>query len=120
VLLLVSHLIVRNRIAAVVLTTVLLMTFGETPGWRPGPELLLRFIWAAFVVGALVRFGALTAAVLLYTSQVLAVIPTTFDTSSFLFAQSALVFAAVGLLAGYGFYRSLGAQPVFAGVVLDD
>jgi len=42
------------------------------------------------------------------------------DPSAWLFGRSLLLIGLMLALVGYGFYRSLGAQPLFAAPVLDD
>jgi hypothetical protein len=120
VILLLFHLLFRNRIVAMALAVVAWMFFLDSPGTNTASELVLRFLVAGLIVGIYVRFGVLAAAVMIFTHVRLFSVPLTIDPSSWLFGQSLAVALAFAAIAGYGFYRSFGAQPLFARAILDE
>jgi hypothetical protein len=120
VFLLLGHLLLRRRPLAIGFAALILMLNVSTPGVDPGIEIAYRFLQAAVILGVFVRFGVLPAATVLFTNQLLISTPLTLDPSSWLFARGLLVIGLLIAIAAWGFYRSLGAQPVFAGAVLDD
>jgi hypothetical protein len=120
VLLLLGHLILRHRALALAFAVLVLMVNVNTPGTDPGIEIAYRLLFATAAVGVFVRFGVLPASTLLFTNQLLIAAPLTLDPSSWLFARGLLVIGVILAIAAWGFYRSLGSQPIFAGAVLDD
>lgn len=62
----------------------------------------------------------LAAAATMFVLYVITFAPVTLNVSSYLFGRSLVMIAILAALAGYGFYRALGSQPLFAGAVLDD
>jgi hypothetical protein len=120
VLILLGHLILRRRALAIAFATLVYMFNVGSPGIDPGIELAFRFLMASLAVGIFVRFGLLSAATLLFTAHLLISAPLTLDPSSWLFARGLLVLGLILAVAAWGFYRSLGTQPILAGAVLDD
>ena len=118
--LLLAHVVLRRRAAAIGATALIVALSIPTAGINLPVDLVWRAVIAVTIVALFVRFGLLTTAIALTVTGTLVVTGATLDTSRWFFANGLLVMAAILALAGYGFYRSLGAAPLFSGAVLDD
>jgi serine/threonine-protein kinase len=118
--LLLTHIVTRNRTAAVATTIAVVAMVWVSPGLNVAAEVVYRLYCAAIVVGILVRFGVLAGAVTVVISAVITASPVVLDPTRWYFASSVVILAALILLAGYAAFRSLGAQALFTRAVLDD
>jgi hypothetical protein len=59
------------------------------------------------------RFGLVPLACAIFTINMLAGVPLIADPSAWFFATSVLALLSVVVLAGWGFYHSLGGEPVW-------
>ena len=74
------------------------------------PELLLIY---AVLVLIVLRFGLVPLAVGAFTVDMLANVPFTADVSEWYVPSTLLALLSVVAVAGWGFYHSLGGQPVW-------
>jgi uncharacterized protein YybS (DUF2232 family) len=82
----------------------------QSGDWSTGASAL---IFAAIVAFILARFGLLAVMFFFIYSTLSDSLPTTFDTSSYMFPGTVIIFVAAAGLAIYGFYTSTAGQPVF-------
>ncbi|HET7704878.1 MAG TPA: protein kinase [Thermoanaerobaculia bacterium] len=120
VILLLGHVMLRSRIAAVIFTFVIVVLIWPSPGTTAWLDLAFKSVIAAILVFVFLRWGLLAAAVTLLVQGLIVTGPTTLQTSRWFFASGALMIAVVLAIGVYGFFRSLGAQPLFSGAVLDE
>jgi hypothetical protein len=114
------RLLVRWRVLALALTFVCLSIVG-TSDMAPGFPLSLVF---ALATGALLtlaagRFGLLALTIAWFASGVLIAVPMTLNVSHWSAAGSNWTLAILAGLAGFGFYASRGAQPLFGTIFRD-
>lgn len=120
--LLVSHVVVRNRIAAVAVASIL---YGLSIGGLSFTKAPLVIAFTALTVGSLVvvtiaRRGVLTAIVALLGVPLIVAAPATLDVNDWFFWRG-LVFALILVaLAIVAFVRSVGTQPLFSGAILEE
>jgi hypothetical protein len=74
------------------------------------PRILLIYVVLVIV---LLRFGLVPLAVGVYTTDMLANVPFSADLSAWYATTSLLTLISVVALAGWGFYHSLGGEPVW-------
>jgi len=74
------------------------------------PAQILIYAVAALIV---FRFGLIPLAVAIFVTDMLANVPMTADLSAWYMSTSALALLSVVALAGWGFYHSLGGEPVW-------
>jgi serine/threonine protein kinase len=74
------------------------------------PALILVFAIAVLIV---IRFGLVPLAVAIFTVDMLANVPFSADFASWYMTTSILALLSVVAIAGWGFYHSLGGQPLF-------
>jgi len=74
------------------------------------PALILVFAIAVLIV---IRFGLVPLAVAIFTVDMLANVPFSADVSSWYMTTSVLALLSVVAIAGWGFFHSLGGQPLF-------
>jgi hypothetical protein len=120
VTLLLGHIIFRSRAAAVVVTTVVMMLVWISPGVNLPVEIAYRAATALIVVTVIIRAGVFAGSVALFVATLTVTASTTLDPSRWLFASSVIVIAMLLLIGAFGFFRSLGARPLFSGAVLDE
>lgn len=74
------------------------------------PALVLVYAIAVLIV---IRFGLVPLAIAIFTVDMLANVPFSADFSSWYMTTSILALASVVAIAGWGFYHSLGGQPLW-------
>lgn len=74
------------------------------------PALILVYAIALLIV---IRFGLVPLAIAIFTVDMLANVPFSADFSSWYMTTSMLALASVVAIAGWGFYHSLGGQPLW-------
>ena len=120
VVLLLTHVLLRNRAAAVVATFVVFALIWFSPAQSVAVDVAYKAVISAIVMAALLKSGLLACATAMSIHGLIVTSSTTLDTSRWFFAHGAITAIVLIALAGYGFFRSLGTQPLFAGAVLDD
>jgi hypothetical protein len=73
------------------------------------------FLIYAILVLIVFRFGLVPLAAAVFTVDMLANVPMTMDTSAWYMGTASLALLSVVALAGWGFYHSLGGEPVWKG-----
>jgi serine/threonine-protein kinase len=115
-LLVLLRVVVRRPWAAV--TVLFLLLVAPNTLWFGLPDVWPFWLHTALIVLALVRFGVLGCAAALFfafpSSFVL-----TLDPTAWYVGRSILTLLVLAAIAGYGFYISLGGQPLFRDRVLD-
>ena len=76
-------------------------------------ELPAQILVYAIAVLIVIRFGLVPLAVAIFTIDMLANVPFSADFSSWYMTTSVLALLSVVAIAGWGFYHSLGGQPLF-------
>jgi hypothetical protein len=117
VLVLLRALLRKEWAAAVawVLLFTLLFPIGFDPvGW------VGALIFSSLAVFVMIRFGLLTLVVNFMVFNILQNFPLTTQTSSWYASISLAGILLMAAMAFYGFYTSLGGQPVFGGAVLEE
>jgi hypothetical protein len=76
-------------------------------------ELPTQILVYAIAVIIVLRFGLVPLACAIFTVNMLANVPFTADTSAWYMTTSALALLSVAALAGWGFYHSLGGEPIW-------
>ncbi len=76
-------------------------------------ELPTQILIYAIAVLIVYRFGLVALACAIFTINMLASVPLIADASAWFFATSVLALLSVVVLAGWGFYHSLGGEPVW-------
>jgi predicted Ser/Thr protein kinase len=76
-------------------------------------ELPTQILVYAIAVIIVLRFGLVPLACAIFTVNMLAGVPLIADPSAWFFATSVLALLSVVVLAGWGFYHSLGGEPVW-------
>jgi hypothetical protein len=76
-------------------------------------ELPTQILVYAIAVVIVFRFGLVPLACAIFTVNMLANVPFTADTSSWYMTTSVLALLSVVALAGWGFYHSLGGEPIW-------
>jgi predicted Ser/Thr protein kinase len=105
--------LLRNKWVAAVCFVAFFTTLNTLHGDHPqimAPVWLVVFSIAAFAV---TRFGLITLAVAIFTGNVLVDLPFTLDTSIWYASSAFAVLASFVALAVWGFYTSLGGQPLW-------
>jgi len=74
------------------------------------PALVLVYAIAVLIV---IRFGLVPLAIAIFTVDMLANVPFSADLSSWYMTTSILALLSVVAIAGWGFYHSLGGQPLW-------
>ena len=115
-----ARLLVRRNVATVVLAV--LVTFGSSfpfdlPALGWAVAIVSSLVWPLLVVGALFRFGLLTALVAVFVNLMLASAPPPFDPSVWYGARGLVCFALLAGLAGFAAWTALASQPLFADVL---
>ena len=77
-------------------------------------------LWVAAMIALLTRCGLLVALVFLICWNLLLYSPITSDFSAWYANGTIFVMSIIAAICGYGFYRSLSGQKVFAGKLLED
>ncbi|HVT45963.1 MAG TPA: hypothetical protein VMT00_16420, partial [Thermoanaerobaculia bacterium] len=117
--LLLAHLVLRNRVAAIGFTIVAFALFGD---FAEGLEWLLfgaALVAVSISVLTIVRWGLLAGTAATYTIGVFHEAPLLIDPSSWLFPYTLLFLLPLVVLIGAGFFLALGKQPLFADAVLE-
>ena len=71
------------------------------------------------IVVVLLRFGFFAAVVLLMIDRIIALLPITFDLSTWYAGSSLLALGVLAVALGYGFYISLAGRALFKDVLLE-
>jgi len=116
---LMSHILLRNRWAALIVTGSLLtvVNFG---GENFELELPLAVLMAAITLFGLLRFGILSLIVAAFFSRFFILCPLTLDFSRWYIARSLFVLLLGLALLLFGLRTALGSQPLFGKLALDD
>ncbi|HUA63071.1 MAG TPA: serine/threonine-protein kinase [Verrucomicrobiae bacterium] len=77
------------------------------------PDLIVNTLQGALFVFVIIRFGLLTAIVASTLGDFLLGLPRTLDFSLWYASMGMLPLVLMGLVAVYGFYRSVGSRPIF-------
>ncbi len=94
---------------------VVLAAFMFNPGaGRPWLDILVTLLGASLAAAVLFRFGLLSLVVGWTVSSMLAIMPLTFDLTTWHSYTSLLALAAVLALIAWGFHASLAGRPLFA------
>jgi hypothetical protein len=118
-LLFLSHLALKKRWLAVVVTGLVLVAIrggGENP-WLEVPVAVLL---VALTLAALIRTGVLGLVVFLLVEGLLNGAPLTLDLSRWYAGHGLLLVAAALAVVAWAFHTSLGGRPMFGGAALDD
>jgi hypothetical protein len=114
-LLMIMKVLVKNQIAAVILCFIItVMVFSK----NMGPIAALIFSTLFYLV--LLRFGILSAILLIFAYDILRVSPITFESSAWYSPYGYLGLAIFAAIVLYAFYHSLGGRPLFGTPRLDD
>jgi predicted Ser/Thr protein kinase len=118
-LLTLSHLALKRRWLAVLVTAVAIVVVNGG-GENPSLEVPFAALYAALLMTAALRTGVLGLVVTLFLGAILIDGPLTFDASRW-YASHGWFLVAVSLaIAAWGFHTSLGARPLFGAAGLDD
>ena len=100
--------------------TVLIFTVASVAG-SPDPAITapFAFLVSTLTVIALLRFGLVTLATLLFVVELLSSVPLTTNFSAWYASIEIAALLAVLALAGWAFHTSLGGRKLFAGNLLD-
>jgi Protein kinase domain len=110
----------RKQWAAAVVLSVLLSIFAAAGGqFEPVPS-MGGLTFGCLAVFLLIRFGLLTVVTNFIFWSVLETFPLTTQWSAWYAGISLTGILLMAVLAFYGFYTSLGGQPVFGGAVLEE
>ena len=113
----------RRALAAWLTAMIVTMLLPVVP-WGGNP--ILMFVFRGLIAGGLVfvtvRFGLLAAIVcrVVLGLTTTAMVPITFDVTVPYVESSYLLVGTILVLAGYGFYTSLGGRPIFSANLLGD
>jgi predicted Ser/Thr protein kinase len=105
--------LLRNQwVAAVVFVAIFAVPRGLSSSYASVelPALILVYAIAALIV---IRFGLVSLAVAIFTIDMLSNVPFSADFSSWYMTTSILALLSVVAIAAWGFYHSLGGQPVW-------
>jgi serine/threonine protein kinase len=102
----------KEWLAALVFVAIFAVPRGLSSSYVP-VELPTQILVYAIAVLIVVRFGLVPLAVAIFTIDMLANVPFSADFSSWYMTPSVLALASVVAIAGWGFYHSLGGQPLF-------
>ncbi|HUO83810.1 MAG TPA: serine/threonine-protein kinase [Thermoanaerobaculia bacterium] len=119
VVLLVVHLVLRQRSAAIAVVFVLMVLSGGFENYAI-LEWPLKLFMGGVVAWVMIRHGLVALAFLFFTFDMFGNFPMTLDPSVWYFDRSVLALTLLIGLAIFGFTRALGAQPLFAEPVLED
>jgi serine/threonine protein kinase len=118
-LFLVLRIVCRSSIAATILLipalTVLMTANGDAP-----IEIACDVVVAAIIVLVFRRYGLLAIAALLLFVNFETLAPMTLDNSVWYFGRSLFVIVLAFAIAGYAFWTSLAAQPLFGVALLEE
>ena len=117
--LLVAHLVVRNRQLAIGIVFVVLALYLPYENHAVF-EWSSRLVVAAAMVWVLTRYGLLAMSTCLAARQVFSNSAPTLDPSAWYFARGLLPLAILIAIAVYGFVRALGGGALFREAVLED
>src|SRR5688500_2071705 len=116
-LFLLFHIVTRSAIVASVLLGAVMMTF--TPGGGT-PQLVAAVLVGVVTAVIFRRYGLLAFASLITFMLWLAGSPMTLDTTVWYFGRSFVLMASMAAIAGYAFWVSLAAQPIFNLALLEE
>ena len=102
----------KDWLAAIAFVAVFALPRGlvDTHPWIELPTLILVYSIAVLIV---LRFGLIPLAVAIFTVDMASSLPLSSDLSAWFTMNSLLAFSSVLLLAVWGFYHSLGGQPIW-------
>jgi len=102
----------KEWLAALVFVAIFAVPPGLRSSYMPVefPAQILVYSIAVLIV---IRFGLVPLAVAIFTIDMLANVPFSADFSSWYMTTSVLALLSVVAIAGWGFYHSLGGQPLF-------
>lgn len=119
IVLLVLHLVLRSRGAAIAAVFVLLAVTQQYEN-HPLLSWAMQLTSAGAITLLMVRRGLVALVMLLFSVKMFQNFPTTLDPAVWYFDRSLLALAILVGLAAFGFVRALGAQALFAEPVLED
>jgi serine/threonine protein kinase len=102
----------KEWLAALVFVAIFAVPRGLSSSYVP-VELPTQILVYAIAVLIVIRFGLVPLAVAIFTIDMLANVPFSADFSSWYMTTSILALVSVVAIAGWGFYHSLGGQPLF-------
>jgi serine/threonine-protein kinase len=102
----------KEWIAAIVFITIFAVPPGLSSSYKSIelPAMMLVYAIALLIV---IRFGLVPLAVAIFTINLMANVPFSADLSTWYMPASILALLSVLVIAGWGFYHSLGGQPVW-------
>ena len=102
----------KEWIAAIVFISIFAVPQGLNSSYKTIelPAMILVYAIALLIV---IRFGLVPLVCAIFTINLMANLPFSADFSSWYMTTSILALLSVGLIAGWGFYHSLGGQPVW-------
>jgi serine/threonine protein kinase len=112
VLLVLKALLRKEWLAALVFVAIFAVPSGLSSSYVP-VELPTQILVYAIALLIVIRFGLVPLAVAIFTIDMLANVPFSADLSSWYMTTSVLALVSVVAIAGWGFYHSLGGQPLF-------
>ena len=105
--------LLRNQwLAAAVFVAIFAVPRGVA-STHPSVELPALVLVYAIAVLIVIRFGLVPLVIAIFTVDMLANVPFSADLSSWYMTTSILALASVVAIAGWGFYHSLGGQPLW-------
>jgi serine/threonine-protein kinase len=117
VLMLLSILLRRERLAFVVVWLYFTFLFVTQPG---SSGLLAVGIYVTILLVVVARFGLLALIAYLFCYAMIRFYPLTSDFSAWYAVGTIFALGVIVAICGYGFYTSLGGQKVFAGKLLEE
>ena len=112
VLLVLKALLRKEWLAALVFVAIFAVPTGLSSSYVP-VELPTQILVYAIALLIVIRFGLVPLAVAIFTIDMLGNVPFSADFSSWYMTTSVLALVSVVAIAGWGFYHSLGGQPLF-------
>jgi serine/threonine protein kinase len=102
----------KDWLAAIVFVAIYALPIGLSSSYV-AVELPTQILAYAVALLIVYRFGLVPLACAIFTINMLGNVPFTFDTSAWYFTDSVLAILSIVALAGWGFYHSLGGEPVW-------
>jgi hypothetical protein len=119
-LFLLLNIVLRKEWLAIGASWLLIVLITTLQSHNPVIDLIFNGLLAALFIATLVRFGLLAMIVALFFYTLWLTYPLTTDFSAWYAGGSIFAIVLAVALVFYGFYTSLGGQPVFRGKLLED